>query len=382
MSKHAENVYLKRKLGEKMGFKYLLSSITPLILVFLIVGVLSFSLTFIISFSDAIDRMIVILGSGSISTYEEVPLSMLPEGSSVDYVKTGEGILYSENGESLAYLKGFDEGYFDSERGSAMNLVEDASLNGNTLYVSASLSRSLSLEIGDRLTLLLYEEDKNRTRPLLMTIKGVFDSGYAQLDKYLAYVDNSVLSSSGSYEVLIPAGEDVDEVSNALIDNGIFASTYKENYSALYTNVQSSIQILYIILLAVALLSAFFSSDIARVYLDRDKMDIAALMMLGMEEKRIRLLYSKLTLISVLIASLAGTIAGIALSHMTPWMVGKIAEADPALLEYYITGFEIRVPYLMIGAMIVIMLLISYVTLHCSMKRIKSGNLASLVENE
>ncbi|MBQ2259450.1 MAG: hypothetical protein II339_04205, partial [Spirochaetales bacterium] len=137
MSKHAENVYLKRKLGEKMGFKYLLSSITPLILVFLIVGVLSFSLTFIISFSDAIDRMIVILGSGSISTYEEVPLSMLPEGSSVDYVKTGEGILYSENGESLAYLKGFDEGYFDSERGSAMNLVEDASLNGNTLYVSA-----------------------------------------------------------------------------------------------------------------------------------------------------------------------------------------------------------------------------------------------------
>lgn len=365
-----------------MGFKYLLSSITPLILVFLIVGILSFSLTFIISFSDAIDRMIVILGSGSISTYEEVPLSMLPEGSSVDYVKTGEGILYSENGESLAYLKGFDEGYFDSERGSAMNLVEDASLNGNTLYVSASLSRSLSLEIGDRLTLLLYEEDKNRTRPLLMTIKGVFDSGYAQLDKYLAYVDNSVLSSSGSYEVLIPAGEDVDEVSNALIDNGIFASTYKENYSSLYTNVQSSIQILYIILLAVALLSAFFSSDIARVYLDRDKMDIAALMMLGMEEKRIRLLYSKLTLISVLIASLAGTIAGIALSHMTPWMVGKIAEADPALLEYYIIGFEIRIPYLMIGAMIVIMLLISYVTLHCSMKRIKSGNLASLVENE
>ncbi|MBQ2258793.1 MAG: hypothetical protein II339_00875, partial [Spirochaetales bacterium] len=233
-----------------------------------------------------------------------------------------------------------------------------------------------------RLTLLLYEEDKNRTRPLLMTIKGVFDSGYAQLDKYLAYVDNSVLSSSGSYEVLIPAGEDVDEVSNALIDNGIFASTYKENYSGLYTNVQSSIQILYIILLAVALLSAFFSSDIARVYLDRDKMDIAALMMLGMEEKRIRLLYSKLTLISVLIASLAGTIAGIALSHMTPWMVGKIAEADPVLLEYYITGFEIRIPYLMIGAMIVIMLLISYVTLHCSMKRIKSGNLASLVENE
>ena len=79
MSKHAENVYLKRKLGEKMGFKYLLSSITPLILVFLIVGILSFSLTFIISFSDAIDRMIVILGSGSISTYEEVPLSMLPD---------------------------------------------------------------------------------------------------------------------------------------------------------------------------------------------------------------------------------------------------------------------------------------------------------------
>lgn len=365
-----------------MGFRYLLSSITPLILIFLIVGILSFALTFIVSFSDAIDRMIVLLGSGSLSSYEEVSLDMLPAGSRVDYVKSGEGILYSENGESLAYLKGFDEGYFDGERGEKMKLVEDVSLKGNTLYISASLSRDLSLNIGDRLTLLLYEEDKNRTRPLLMTVKGIFDSGYAQLDKYLAYVDNDLLSGEGVYELLVPPGEDVDGISDRLADNGIFSATYKETYSSLYSNVQSSIQILYVILLAVALLSAFFSSDIARVYIDRDRMDIAALMMLGMEEKRIRLLYSKLTLISVCIASLVGTIAGIALSHMTPFIVELIATSDPTLLEYYITGFEIRIPYLMITAMIVIMMAISYITLHCSMKRIKRGNLASLVENE
>lgn len=365
-----------------MGVRYILSSFTPLLLVFLIVAILAFSITFIISFSDAIDRMIVLLGSGSLACYEEVPQDILPDGSSVDFAKSGEGILYGENGENLAYLKGFDPGYFDGERGLKLKLNADDSLGGNTLYISSSLSRSMDLSIGDRLTLLLYEEEKNRTRPVLMTVKGIFDSGYAQLDKYMAYVDNSLLDGDGIYEILLPLSEDVNAIQDNLYNQGYYTETYKDLYSALYSNVQSSIQILYIILASVALLSAFFSSDIAKVYLDRDRKDIAALLMLGMDEKRVQKLYAKLTSVSVLLSSLLGTAMGIALSFFTPDIIGAIAKRNPSLFEYYITGFEVRVPVLAIAAMIALMLIVSYLTQRISLRSIVRGNLASLVENE
>ena len=365
-----------------MGLKYILSSFTPLLLVFLIVAILAFSITFIISFSDAIDRMIVLLGSGSLSSTEDIQLDMLPLGSFVDYTKRGEGILYGENGENLAYLKGFDSGYFDGERGLKLKLEADDSLSGNTLYISSSLARGMDLAIGDKLTLLLYEEEKNRTRPVLMTVKGIFDSGYAQLDKYMAYVDNSLLDGSGAYEILLPLSVDVDAVQKNLLDRGYYTETYKELYSALYSNVQSSIQILYIILASVALLSAFFSSDIAKVYLDRDRKDIAALLMLGMDEKRVQKLYAKLTSASVLISSILGTIMGIALSFITPDIISLIAKRNPTLFEYYITGFEVRIPALAIAAMIALMLVVSYLSQRISLNNIIRGNLASLVENE
>ena len=382
MFKSAESAYIRRKLGERMGWRYILSTFTPLLIVFLIVAILSFSITFIISFSDAIDRMIVLLGSGSLNSYEDIPSSLLPSGSRVDYVKTGEGILYGENGESLSYLKGFDSGYFNGERGEKLKLEADESAKGNTLYISSSLSRSMGLSIGDRLTLLLYENENNRTRPVLMTVKGIFDSGYAQLDKYLAYVDNSLLDGIGSYEVLIPQGVDVDSVRGELAREGYMTSTYKELYSNLYYNVQSSINILYVILVSVALLSAFFSSDIAKVYVERDKRDIASLLMLGMDERRIQKLYSMLTLISVLLASLLGVVFGILISYSTPDIISLISKKNPALFEYYITGFGIRVPFAAILSMVILMLAVSYATLRLSLKRINRANLLVLVENE
>lgn len=365
-----------------MGIRYLLSSLTPLLLVFLIVSILSFSITFIASFSDAIDRMIVILGSGSILTQSEVDTKDLPEGSSVDYVKTGEGILYGENGESLVYLKGFDTGYFDGERGEKIKLYSDPDIKGNTIYISSSLSRLMDLDILDRMTLLLYEKDKDRTRPVLMTVKGIFDSGYAQLDKYLAYVDNSLLSGDGAYEVLLPAGCDIEGIQDALMEKGIWSESYREIYSALYTNVQSSIQILYIILAAVALLSAFFSSDVARVYVDRDKSDIAALLMLGLPGARVRMLYSKMTLIASSIASIAGIIVGIAISYATPALIRGLSRYNPSLFEYYITGFDITIPYSTLLVMFAMMLLFSFATLYLSLKRVGRDDLSSLVENE
>ena len=58
-----------------MGVKWTLSSLLPALLIFLITAVLVFAMVFISSMTTAIDRMIIMLGSSSIVTGEEVDVS-------------------------------------------------------------------------------------------------------------------------------------------------------------------------------------------------------------------------------------------------------------------------------------------------------------------
>ena len=167
-----------------MDRKYVLSTLTPLVLVLLVTSILVFSLVFISSISSAIDRMIVLLGSSSLVSESRIDKSFLPSGSHIDEVRRGEGILYSENSESLVYMKGVDEDYFNEERRIGLNL-SIGSFEGNWILLSKNLASALGVAQGEKMTLLLYQDDIGRTRPFLVTVSGVFDSGYAQLDRYL-----------------------------------------------------------------------------------------------------------------------------------------------------------------------------------------------------
>lgn len=380
MSKRAEQLYLSRKLGFGMGFHYTISSVTPLLLIFLITIVLVFSLVFITSISSAIDRMIVLLGSGSIYSKDEIPLSLLPEESSVDYVKKGEGILYSEDGESIVYLKGVDEEYFSPERVSGLRL-DATSFENNWIILSSTLADSISVSPGDKMTLLLYEKERGRTRPFLVEIVGIFDSGYAQLDRYMAYITSDLISDSDSgYEVLLPPYADVETVEENL--SGYSTRNYRELYSSLYANVQQSTWILYVILIAVALLSVFFSVDISQVYLARDRQDIAMMVLLGLGSKRIKRVYQKMTLIEVFIATITGIGIGILLGTLSPSLVRLVSLFEPAMLEYYITSFSVSIPWFKILIMELLMLSFAYISLQITLIIRDREELLLLVNND
>ena len=76
------------------------------------------------------------------------------------------------------------------------------------------------------------------------------------------------------------------------------------------------------------------------------------------------------------------TVFGIFISYSTPDIISLISKKNPALFEYYITGFGIRVPFAAILSMVILMLAVSYATLRLSLKRINRANLLVLVENE
>lgn len=369
MKNDGERLYLERKNGRGMGRSYILKHYAPALIVFLVVLTLSFIMVFISSMTTAIDRMIVLLGSGSIKTTQWVDVSDI-EGARIDEVKEGDGILYTSDKTSLVHLKGVSIlQYFEGERGEGMRLEMTDESYRNEIVVSSTLASSLSLNIGDRMTLLLYEKEKERARPVLVTVKGIFSSGYAGLDKYLAFVESSLIDGESSYEILLPKDMDVEKVAASLWKDGIYCTTYSEKYASLLSNVNQSIMILNIILVMIAFLAAFFSLDIAHVYITEDRASIKILRIMGMSEKRVMAVYRKMTVMTVALASLMGILFGTLLSVFSPSLIEMLSEKKPQIVEYYISSFSLSIPYLSLFMMFLLMILFSSLTLFMELRR-------------
>lgn len=370
MRSDGEGLYLKRKEGRGMGVKWTLNSLVPALLIVLITALLVFAMVFISSMTTAIDRMIVMLGSGNIVLYDDYDISGW-DGAYKYHVNTSSGVVFSDNGKSLVNIKGIEDGYFYGERGETLKLSTIESTARNPIIVSKTLAERMKLDFGDTMTLMVYEEEKNRARPVLVTVTGIFDSGYAQLDRYLCYVDYSLLGGDGEWEVVLQDNNETDKRAQELWEKNIWCEIYKDKYSSLYLNVQQSVTILYVILVSVALLAAFFSTDIVHVYLSRDWRDIAALSILGMAKERIRRIYLILSLRSVMAASLLGTIIGLVLGSLSPLLIKAVAISNPGLVEYYISSFSVKVPWSAIILMILAMALLSLLTLFISIRKEK-----------
>ncbi len=380
MKSDGERLYIGRKRGRGMGVKWTLSSLLPALLIFLITAVLVFAMVFISSMTTAIDRMIIMLGSSSIVTGEEVDVSSW-SGASINKTREGEGVVFTEEGKSIIRLKGVNESYLQGEREEALKIVRSGEEVKNAIIVSTTLARKLNLELGSSMTMMLYEKDKNRTRPILMTVTGIFDSGYAQLDRYLAYVDFSLLDGEEEWEILLDQKDDLEKRCQELEELGISYKTYREKYSALYLNVRQSVSILYLILAFVALLAAFFSTDIVSVYLSRDRQDIAALRLLGMEEKRIRRIYLSLSLFAVAVSALGGTVLGLLLGLLSPSLIRIVASSNPGLVEYYISSFSVTVPTMELLLMVLAMVVLSAITLFISLSTSGRKELMAIVSD-
>ena len=380
MKSDGERLYIGRKRGRGMGVKWTLSSLLPALLIFLITAVLVFAMVFISSMTTAIDRMIIMLGSSSIVTGEEVDVSSW-SGASINKTREGEGVVFTEEGKSIIRLKGVNESYLQGEREEALKIVRSGEEVKNAIIVSTTLARKLNLELGSSMTMMLYEKEKNRTRPILMTVTGIFDSGYAQLDRYLAYVDFSLLDGEEEWEILIDQKDDLEKRCQELDELGISYKTYREKYSALYLNVRQSVSILYLILAFVALLAAFFSTDIVSVYLSRDRQDIAALRLLGMEEKRIRRIYLSLSLFAVAVSALGGTVLGLLLGLLSPSLIRIVASSNPGLVEYYISSFSVTVPTMELLLMVLAMVVLSALTLFISLSTSGRKELMAIVSD-
>ena len=367
------SLYIPRKCGRGLGRDRKTAFLLPMLMILLISAVLVFALVFIQSVSGTIERMLAILGRGSVFVEsQDMPYSpFLPEGAEVTPSRILEGLVYSGQGEGAAVIHAVGPGYFDGMRGRELGIVIPDEDVLNPAVVSSSFADKLSVGIGDRMTLLLYETDKGRTRPLLLTVSGIFPSVYPQLDSSLVYIQ---LESSGygadGYEVLLPEGIDAESIEDELWRAGYSTRSYMDMYSSIYSNAVSSINALYLVFMAVALLAAYFASDAAYVYISRDRNDIEMLMMLGAPKALMRSVYLRITMAGACTAMAIGIALGLILGFLSPLAFSIIASFDPAILSYYVTSFSVSIPWGRIAFMIILMIVIAAISVEISLFRL------------
>ena len=95
----AQRLYIARKCGSGMGAGYILSSLLPILILFLVTLLLTFALSFISSMASSIDRMIQLMGSGTVYALAD-PSAYLPSGAESGAVRSGTGLIYAGEGES------------------------------------------------------------------------------------------------------------------------------------------------------------------------------------------------------------------------------------------------------------------------------------------
>lgn len=374
------SLYIKRKMGFGMPLSYKLRVLSPAVLIVLVSLVLNFSLIFIISMSQGIENLLIYLGSGNIMVKGKMDES---EAFSTYETRYSGSLAFSESSSSPMYLKGVDfSSYFTKERRDVLHLEYEALDALNPVILSKELFSRLSLDISDRFSVLIYDDNAKRTRPLLLTVAGTYDSGYMEFDSTLAFVPLSTLDGAIYTELVTNRVYDDEAILIALREKGYDAYSYKSLYSAIYDNIELSVNTLYGVFVILVILASFFAGNISISYIDRDMGDIAMLSLSGLSDGQIRKVYRVITLSSVFISILIGFILAISLSFLSPAIISYLSDAGYEALDAYLTSFEIVIPAFRLFAVNLLLIVLSYISLLISLRVIGRRTIVNRLSSE
>lgn len=362
-----------------------------LILIALVMAPLVCALIFSDSMMEGITSKYIYLSDGHLqlnyngkNELAEFDASQYPEMLySADEVITGYALMYSATGTGNVMIKGIGEDYFNENRFDQITFmaeygsksVETSNLRG--ISISRSTARKLNVEIGDNVALMIVPDNPDKVlRPILCRIDNIFYSGYDQLDSLLCFMDRedarSLYSekSSASVEVLVNGSymEKLDEVAQKL-GSGYDISLWNEFNVSVYENFVTSRQMIFIILLLVVSVAAFYTASVAQQMVQDDITDIAISKLIGCSDSLVK----KSAFLSVYAVTVIGMLIGILLGLLIGCNLGPILTSLSRMglqsLSFYLLDFDITVPWLSILIISACLLIISYAAIRLSLAK-------------
>ncbi len=241
----------------------------------------------------------------------------------------GEGLVYSPKGKTGVSLRSLPENYYSGDEGvqEYLNIVAgEFQLEAKQdALLSSQVAEKLNVSVGDRIRLLTAKSMPNRApilRPSFFTIKGIFSTGYYELDALSMYIPISsgkvLFDEPGSYTIGVKlekpyqnAGKVARMLINELSDKWYVYTWYSLERPMLNSFRTTRNLLIFVMALIVLVATVNISSSMIMLVIEKEP-EIAMLKSVGVTPARITksFLYTGIWLGTV--ATLVGVSIGLA----------------------------------------------------------------------
>lgn len=292
---------------------------------------------------EGITRRFIELETGHIqaapfedSTVEELTgvsraLMQLSEVTYAAPVYRGTGLIYSKYNRTGIQLKGLPEDIITEDRGFGkyLEIIEgqfDLS-DQSGIMLSGEIAQLLEIKTGDIVKLLTAKTAKNGKvllRPEAFTVKGIFSTGYYEVDSLSGYLNltkaEEIFKGEGSLSIQCKitdpyngaehASLRIEEAAGIDISTVTWYRMQKSMYESLYT---TRMLLIFIMAIIVLVASVNITSSMIIMVIER-RQDIAILKSCGADNGQIRNAFIITGMMTGISGALAGTIAGLLIS--------------------------------------------------------------------
>ena len=220
------------------------------------------------------------------------------------------------------------------------NLFEISNISDNWVFIGTELARSLDVKVGDTLQISIPGSSMTILGPVLnshlLQIKGIFNTGIYDYDKYFIYSNESYfrdVSDSPIYEIY----EGKNEIDTIDLNNMIY-DTWGDQNQSLSQALATEKNVMFIILFFIILISSFTIISNQIFFIKEKYKDIVLLKSLGISQFQICLLFFFNSFLVSIFSIILGTSLGLLLSIN----IDSIENFLSFLLNYELWNNEIR----------------------------------------
>ena len=220
------------------------------------------------------------------------------------------------------------------------NLFEISNISDNWVFIGTELARSLDVKVGDTLQINIPGSSMTILGPVLnshlLQIKGIFNTGIYDYDKYFIYSNESYfrdVSDSPIFEIY----EGKNKIDTIDLNNMIY-DTWGDQNQSLSQALATEKNVMFIILFFIILISSFTIISNQIFFIKEKYKDIVLLKSLGISQFQICLLFFFNSFLVSIFSIILGTSLGLLLSIN----IDSIENFLSFLLNYELWNNEIR----------------------------------------
>jgi len=242
---------------------------------------------------------------------------------------SGEAIITTKNNTKGILLRGYKNEDFSKLEISKNKKIQGNknTLKENYISIGKELSFDLNLQLGDKISIMSPAGIKTiiGTLPKQETffISSIFDSGLADFDSNVAFVNLSTLERFFDYniddrnlEIYLKSPSSIEEIKPAIqkIFNNEFVYTWADMNSSLFSALKVERNVMFIILSLIIIVAAFNIISGLTILVKNKTRDIAILKSIGVLNKSIMKIFFLVGITIGITATAFGIIMGVLFS--------------------------------------------------------------------